>query len=534
MNLNIKKIAFAISVIFASSSYANDFMPQQVAEDKTLEAVNQLVEKPFIQQEINEENYISAEEQIQSEMETRGWNEGWQESHKRIFVVYSESFDSEDPSYDDAFISKRSQYAMMATMGAKAKMIEYMRTEMSAIDQLTAPGTDVHAQLNERYSKLEKKINSKNKKLVKLLSEVNKAEAEKLTGVTWDDRVQAYADALIKKLDDSYDAGKISAEKENAYEKAKQDYQISKNELDEIQTKASAIKGNVALESTSMVETLSKAPLMGAITLLQAESWNAEDERYEVAVLMVWSNKLEKAAQQVALGEPASLKPKKALTVHAWLKKQDPSVLVGARQYIDKEGIRWFIGAYSRPAEGSSSSIRKNKGIADIMAKKEAVMALYADLETHKQAKIAMQTRSGDLGGKDHTEIAESFSETTRQAIENRQVSGLSKLFSKTVKHPISKQKMFVVAYGVSSTSASQALRMEKSNYQSASSVIAKNTVNTALKEQLDKSLIKAKSMTAPSTNFTEQSTAVSENRNNGSSESKVISSFPEFDEDDF
>jgi len=491
MKLTIRPLVIALSIGLTAPAFSEDFIAKQ--DSPALEAVSQLTEKPFKQKVITEDEYISAEQQIMQVLEDKNWAEGWDSKKKRMFVVYSETFDSESPQYDDSFITKRSVYATLATMGAKAKIVEFMRTEMSAIDQLTAPGTDVYEALNKKYNDAINKIDAQNKVLAKLLRETDAAEAAKLEGVVWSDRVNAYTDALIKKLDENYSIGKIEEKKKEKYEKAKKRYEEAVLAAKEFEVKASAIKGEVTLESESMVKTLAKAPLLGASVLVQAESWNANEEKYEVATLMVWSPKLENAAKAIITGETVVLKPKKALSVSKWLKKQEAATLIGPRQYVDEKGERWFIGAYSMPVEGSSSLIRKNKGIADLMAKKEAVMALYSDLETQKQAKIVAQTKSAGLSGKDNTEVATSFAETTRQSVENRQVSGLSKLFSKQVTHPISGKKIYVIAYGISASSAASALRIEASSFYSASVANSLNSTSEANKANLDKTHEKSK-----------------------------------------
>ena len=533
----ITSLALSIHLLISPVIFAEDFVPQ---ETSGLETMSELVERPFVQQEIVEENYVSAEDQIYAELARKGWIEGWDEKNKRLFVVQSEMFDSEDPNYDDNFITKRSQFAMLATLSAKAKMVEFMHTQMSAFDQISAPGTDVHAELNEQYTKLERKIEAQQKALEKMLIEVNAAEADKLKGVTWNDRSYAYMNALIKKIDASYSVSNIDEKKIAKFAKAKKGYEEANAQLLQIQEQAQAIKDEIKLESFSAVETLAKAPILGASVLLQSESWNAEDKRYEVATLMVWSPKLERAAKAIITGEAFTLKPKNGMSVQGWLQSQEAATLIGPRQYIDKNGSRWFIGTYAMPVEGSSSMIKKNKSIAEMMAKKETSMALYADIETHKQASIAMQTHSGDLNGKDQTKIATSVAETTRQSIENRNVKGLSKLLSKTITHPISKQKIYVVAYGLSSSSAADALKMEVSSINAATKAITTNKVNGANKQALDRKLEAAKlaPVVAASINQNEPSfdvdikkvpkTASSKNTN------QTLLNAPSFDEDDF
>jgi hypothetical protein len=539
MKHTLKPLVLAISLAISPLVIAEDFIPQQSAP--ALEAMTAVTEAPFVQEALIEDDYVSAEDQIQNYMETKGWVEGWDVNKKRSFVVHAETFNTEDPSYDDSFVTKRSQYAMIASMKAKAEIVGFMRTEMSAVDQMTAPGTDAHAELNEKYDTAIDKIEKQQKTLIKLLAEVDAAEADKLRGVTWQELYKRYYEGLIKKLDETYTSGDIEAKKIARYEKVKKKYAEASTSINKLEAEAKVIKGTVSLESESVVETLAKAPLMGASILLQAESWNEEKEEYEVATLMVWSPKLEKAAKAIVTGEVYPLKPKNGLSVQNWLKTQELATLVGPRQYIDKDGERWFLGAYAMSVEGSSSLKRKNKGLAKILAKKEAVMALYADIETHTQAKVVLQTRSADqLKGKDDTKTATSLAETTTQSIKNRQVSGLSKLLSKTVIHPISQQEIYVIVYGISGNAAAEALKMERSAFQSAASGNRAIQQSAADKKQLDKELTKSNAVVQSSSISLAEEKKTKANVTNQSVKIKSTSTThsllnaPSIDEDDF
>lgn len=533
MNKTLKPLALMIALATSSSSFAEDFIPQQSSPG--LEAMNQVAETPFKQEALIEEEYVPASDQIQEYMLSKGWQEGWDSKKKRMFIVYSETFNSENPSYDDSFVTIRSQYALIASLGAKAGIVEFMRTEMSAVDQISAPGTDVHAELNERYNKATKKIAAQQKKLVKLAAEVDKSYADQADGASWNDIGKRYWEGLITKLDNSYAAGDIDKANRKKYEKAKKYYNEAAVEMETIEAEAAKIQGAVSLEASSMVETLAKAPVMGASILLQAESWNAEEDEYEVAMLMVWSPKLEAAAKSIVTGENNPLKPKKGKSVHDWLKAQDLSTLIGPRTYVDKFGERWFIGAYAMPYDGSASLKRKNKGFAELFAKKEAVMALYADIETQKTAEIAMQTRSGGLNGKDNTQVATSFAESTKQSIEGREVKGNAKLLSKTIVHPLSQQKIYVTVYGISGSSASEALKMERSAFESAGAVNSANTQSKNDRASLEKDLEASHNTTTASGSSTivqgsEQESSMSKEK----SQSSTLFNAPEIDEDDF
>lgn len=539
MNKSILTLAVALAIGVSSQVVAEDFIPKAAVDAVNapgLEAQQIAAEQPYQQLESTE--FVAAEDQLQEYLNSKGWSEGWDPKKKRMFVVVAESFDAEDPSYDDTFITKRSLYATLTTMGAKAKIAEYMRTQMSALDQLSAPGTDVHDKLNENFNKLQKKMAHQREIVLKLLREVERTEADKNAGVTWADRGKASWDALIKKLDEYYSTENIEAKKLAKYEKAKQRYDEASREMSALESQASALKGSVSLEAESSVETLAKAPILGAMVLAQAESWHEEEEQYQVASLLVWSPKLENAAKAILAGEQVKLKPKQGKTVKEWLQTQDLATFVGARSFVDKSGDRWFVGAYGMPYSGSSSLKRKNKGIAELQAKKEAVMAMYADLETQKQAKIALQTKtSGSLEGKDVSAVATSFAETTRQSIDNKQVNGLSKLVGKRTKHPLTGEDMYVVAYGISASSAQSALALEYSAFSSAAQVNSNNQRSIAQRKALARQAEQAKAPVSagqvqfnpqPAPGNNSQSTAKPKTR------SQSVVNTTDIDEDDF
>ena len=520
--MKIKALAAVLmfsTTVVGVPSFAQDFVPAGETSLKTeqgapimvadagVQAVADAGANPYVQGVAEE--FVSAEEQLQTYMDQRGWSGEWDPTKKRMFVVAAESFDVEDPSYDTDFIAKRSMYATLASMSAKAQVIEFMRTQMSATDQLTAPGTDVHEQLNTQYRQLSAKITRQQEQLIKLLREVDAAEADKLAGVSWQDLSKEGLAAAIKKLDSSFDAGQIEEKKRKVYEKAKARYQEARDGLAELEKEAQAIRGEVKLEATSSVETLAKAPLMGATLLAQAESWDAEEEEYQVAVLLVWSEKLEQAASTILSGNPVKAKPRQGKSIGEWARGQDLSTMVGSRQFIDDQGSRWYVGAYGSLLDGSSSAKRAAKGRADLYAKKELAVALFADLETQKQAQTALQTRNAGLGEKDHTAVAESFAESTRQSIENRQISGASKILSKTVRHPVSGHKLYVSLYAISADSAANAIAAEARSYAKAIDAAKNNAYQQGLKHGYDQQMDTARNDQASFNKGVSDSTSV-------------------------
>ncbi|MEO1938612.1 MAG: hypothetical protein ABGW85_08290, partial [Sulfurimonas sp.] len=417
------------------------------------------VEAPQVDYEERKDAVTLADEWIESGPVSQGWNED-----KKVFVTIGEaSFDSEDPSYDDSFIIKRSLKTMEATLQAKAQIIEFISTDMSALDKVTTPGTDLHAQFHEKLEKLQQKQKAKLKTIAKMLENVDKKEADALRGVELGDRANALMDAAISKLDLTYSADDIEEKKQKKYEKAKASYQQAIVEAEALEQEIAKHQGEITGESYSSVETMSKMPLFGAVTVQQFESWDEDSERYKVALVVVWGQKLEAFTRALLKGEEFEGKKSK-YSMKQWIAKQNLAVSTGSRRVTDDKGNVYFVGIAASAVGTSSAQERKARGISELFAKKEVVMSIYADMESYKKAEAMMQEKSSS-GGKTASEAAASFAVTLKASIENRKVSGLSKMKGKTVVHPISGQKIYVSVYSISSKSVLQALKMQESNY---------------------------------------------------------------------
>lgn len=406
---------------------------------------------------------IDAEEQLNNYLAGKGLRGGWIEEKKMYVTTGVAFFDSEDPAYDDSFITKRSIKSMEATLMAKADIIEFINTTMSALDKVDIVGTDIFAKFNEQKIKNQKRLMAQKKRVALLLDDVDKKMADELRGVTFSDRMKSYMDAAIKKLDETYSTEKISADKLAKYQKAKARYQESQAELDRLEQEMSEFQGQERGKSSSQVATLARMPLFGAVTVNQFESWDDQSEQYKVALLVMWSKSSEKMARSMITGEALVIPPGPE-TLQAWLQKQDWATITGGRRFRDEKGDGWFIGVDARPVGASSSAERQARGLAEMSAKKEVAMSLYSDMESKKQAQTVLIEKTNKQG-QDISEAAGSFTAHMRASLNNRSISGLQKLYGKKVTHPVSGQQIYVAVYGMSSNTARQALAMQDSNY---------------------------------------------------------------------
>ena len=453
--LTVPAFTLGVLLLNTSSVYATDFTPKTATAEAVASHLQESTPEPQYQKDATDQAQIYVEEQ--------GLEMGWNDDRKQMIVIGSASFDSEDPSYDKAYITKRALKTMEATLDAKSQIIEYISSTMSAFDKATTPGTDLQAQFKEEVDEIESNMNAQRNKVAKYLADFNTKESDNLRGADMGDRMDSLMDAAIKKLDDQYSSEKIEEKKRIKYEKAKDRYAEAQKQYAQLKQKLAATKGSVKEELNSKVETISKQPLFGATTVAQFESWSEDSERYTVSVVVLWGKKMEKVTRALIQGQVQKVPPGNK-SLKSWVKDNNWATSTGGRRFRDDKGNVHFVGIAASKAGKSSTSCKKAKGVAEQFAKKEVAMAIFADVESHKTAEAMMQTRSGG-NDKDSSIAAESFSSEVSQRIKDRKLRGLQKIYGKYVTHPISQHTIYVAIYSMSGTTAAQALKMQERNY---------------------------------------------------------------------
>jgi hypothetical protein len=435
---------------------------------------------------------ITADEQAQAWVQANGLKTGWDSKKKRYVAIGSGLFNSEDPTYDDSFIDKRSAQSMVAVLEAKSRIIGFIRTKMSAIDKVVTPGTDLAAAFNDQREKLEGKMEKQVAVVAKYLADLDVKEAAHLEGATLGDKMNAAMDAAIQKLDEKYNTEEIEEKKKKKYERAKKRYAEALETFEKLKKEAEAHAGAVQEEASSQVETVSKMPLFGAVTMAQFESWDEDEEMYNIAQVVMWSSKMEKIVRAMIAGEKMKIPPGK-LSIDEWVNSQDWSTSTGSRRFRDNNGEVYFVGIAAASFGKSASSQKKAKIHASLMAQKEAVMAVFADVEATKRAGTMMQTLSGGADT-DMTIAASNVSQVLQQEIKDRQVQGLEEILMPTkYLHPISQQKIFVSIYAVSSAAARDAMWAEEEAYLTAMLDTKAQKASAGVKAGLESSLKKEK-----------------------------------------
>ena len=98
-----------------------------------------------------------------------------------------------------------------------------------------------------------------------------------------------------------------------------------------------------------------------------------------------------------------------------------------------------------------------------MFAQEMAAFCIWADVESYKMAKQALESRGNAKVQRDV--VAESYAEKLTQTFKNKKIRGMQRLFSEEMTHPITGSTIYVTVYGINSSAAKTALAIERINY---------------------------------------------------------------------
>lgn len=445
-----------------SIAFAQDAeVPPQTVSDPGVEAVREAQEIAVPAPKKS----VTPSKVLQAIADEKGWNtSGWDPERKRFITISYDDVDTDNPAADEDFFLKREAAARRAYLKAKAKIIEFVSQKMSASDCLFIPGTDLNAAFNKEMKEIEAKMVEEKEKLAKILDRYNRAEAAELRGTTFSDRMNDLLVAVIKKIDDTYDKDANDAKLKAQLDEARQNLEEQKARFEKIRKEAEAMKGSLKREQSSEVVTMASMPLYGASVMMQTEGF---DKKYQVAMIVVWSPALERAARAIVTGEDYKLTPKEnGSSMKEWIKKQNLSSMIGPRTFLDKDGRRWFVGISADEYNDDMDSVDRDQAemFAEQFAKSAVAFSVMGDVESYKAAKMMANTYR-DASGGSQEKARKSMEVRLSQTIQDKTIRGLQPITSDTVDHPISNREMFVSVYAISPDSAKDALEVEKENY---------------------------------------------------------------------
>lgn len=457
-------ILFGTTSLILAQEEGMDQIQQAIANQQLSDGGTQVVQEAQESAPMEPVAGISAEKALQDYCKKKGWKRGYDSEKGRIIAITTDSFGTSSPNNDKNFMLKREIAAKTAVLKAKVQIIEYVNSEMSAMEKLDMPGTDLNKKMGGEHQALKQKLAEQKEILAKMLQEIDIQTAQAVRDTELSERFDDLIVAVIRKLDEKYRGDARQQNAKAQLEQVKSDYAKLIEEYRELEKKAELLNASIESTFTSSFEIMAKMPLFGATAVKQMESWDGNF--YQVAIAFCWSPALERAARAIVTGENFNIKPSgNKKSVQDWLDASNPALMVGPLQYLDGNGNRWFLGITARPYEDNLSSLtrERNKDLAAMSAMQMALFSLYADVESHKQSEEMSITRKIDESV--NLEVADTMAQKLTQSIRQKKVRGLQQIYGSEMVHPITNQKIYVCAYAVNPTAAKAALSIERVNY---------------------------------------------------------------------
>ena len=448
----------------------------QAADDGGSQIIAIAEEKSATIAALPNEPSVSALEKVSTDLAELGFTEGYDEGKKAIIQTAQANIEIADPAKDPAFMTKREQIGNFALLQAKAEVIRAINSQFSAMDRALTQFDESVESGREAFNAARDAVNAKKEELVQAMAQLNAQDAQVVSEVTLNDRFGAFIDAVIKKVDESYDAKAIAAAKniDAAAAKAQTDALKAKvaelaTEYKKLEAEAAKLPAEPSLETETTASLLSKMPLLGASVLTQAESWDPETKQYCVAVAIVWSPKLQERAFKMGIGDFSALSKPGKFTKLEWVKAQDWSSMIGTRQFTDNKGHKYFVGIGAvDPGLGVQANAKRM--IAETLARKNVAMSLIGDLEANREMKQNLKVFA-DNSTVTQQKIVDAISSKV-----DLQLKGCLSLAKKEVKHPITGKKIYVCAYYIDPSLAKEANQALKDAFAKAGLVARATT----------------------------------------------------------
>lgn len=412
----------------------------------------------------------SAEKALREFMRQKNWRENWDNKNNRTMVIAtaSEKISATDPD----FMEKREFLAIEALLMGKAKIIESFLTTASASNILTVPGNPIAKQVEKEQKQIRAELAAaaRNLELAKkeaaLLAEaVDQQTADELAGVTEGDRKGRLFDAIIRKIDASYQQGEIAAEKKERLDALKKRLELARNaeakatELEaEIQSRIEEIQGSKKKEIKSSIETMSDMPIFGATVIQQIESYDDLNERFEMSLLVVWSPKLEAEARSILLNEQsATAKDSDSSEEFSnWINSKDLSHMVGPRRFKASDGTIFFMGISAMSYDPDYDDRADVATEVEAWAKQQAILSVTGDMKSYKKFEKMKQEVRNAAGGTD-TKFYKDASRELSNEVKDVQMRGLEVLAPLELTHPASGRNILVTVGYINSALSAQA-----------------------------------------------------------------------------
>lgn len=418
--------------------------------------------------------FVSANKMLKNMLDESELKEGFDEENEQYIAIGTAEITVPDPSNPNPkedFFAIRDLKVLQATLMAKAEIIRSIQTEFSAYTRanVSLPGDSEEAEAQMAWKEAQAALEESRAKLVDRIAVFDKKEADAFAGVNIGDKFSALLDGVIKKVDSSYETEALAAAKRKECEEMKAEMARMKAENERLAEEAKRLFPAEPVQETGMeVQMLAKMPLIGAVPVTTAESWNPKTQVYQVAVAVIWSPRLHDRATKILHGNPIRSEVCGDKPIKKWLKEDiDLSKALGSRQYIDDKGNVYFVGFSARGMDCPASLMAGKRRMADVHATTHALLALFSDTEAYTEAKSYLKQYNTD--GVDSNKTMEKLTENVSGKVEKMSISGNIRQDSDDeATEFISGRDAYVTAYAFNAAAAVKAAAILKKSFEDA------------------------------------------------------------------
>lgn len=361
----------------------------------------------------------------------------------------------------------RSLGAMVAQMQAKAEIVKYLNSEVSASTRATLPpNTPMLTEFDEAKEALKEQLNKLMGEYEDALRAVDAETSKQVAGINMDELFVAGIAATLSKYGVNLDIPGLKAESKQKLEELQNQVASLEAKLEDIKKRTKEMAGALNSEEASEVTLLAEMVVSGSVTVKSFERFNDVEGVYEVAVVVVWSTAQERFIRSV-LGvdtEPVVLKTNSKKTLAEYVNAMNWNAVAGTRWFIDNEGApHLFAVGVVELQDKKVNTRRRAKAKAEADATHNLALTLQADVRTQLEAKQKVQNVR-DENGDEAALTAEQLQEEVNEKVENMKLIGVSTVFEGVRPSPITTRDVYVKVLHLDPLSMKDAL--EKLNRQ--------------------------------------------------------------------
>lgn len=339
----------------------------------------------------------------------------------------------------------RAMGAMVAQLDAKAKLVKFLNSQVSADVGSTIPQrTPMETEYDKQLSKAEAEIQELLGELEVAVREHDSEKANQIGGISMDVLMSQGIAKALSDRDISIDLDKAKAESARRIQELKSRIKQLDSQLRDLKAKESQMRGALQEEQSSSVKLLSSMVVMGAVTVNSFESFI--DGEYVCSVVIVWSPAQERFLRSV-LGYDRSepkLKPTTGKTLNEYVNKIKWETVSGGRWIVDKDGVpHLFAVGISEIDNNRTSTQNRARGMAEADAVANLALSLQSDVQTQLEAQRKVQ----NLKGKDNTDDVQSasaFAKEMKASVKELSVSGAQTVIDEQRVSPLTGRKVHV------------------------------------------------------------------------------------------